>query len=230
MSSASSASSALAVLVMGPNDSSRRALETRIAGIDELAVLPHDGKHRHTADVVMVAADRDEFDTIRRIAASAALTRPPILLVVAEPFAELMSAMWLGARGIVLSSATDRELADCAALVARRCTVVPEQVLNEARLPYGRRLPDWTSPHHDPRAALDRLSRRELEVLKLVGSGRNNAEIAERLWLSRNTVRSHVQRLMRKLGLRNRLCLIIFAHELGLCAGSDAVHAPDHGL
>ncbi|HEY5836867.1 response regulator transcription factor [Streptomyces sp.] len=230
---------------MGANDGIRNALERRISRIKDFAVLPHDRKHQQAADVVMVAADRNEFEVTRRITSRAATARPPLLLVVDEPFEELMSALWLGARGIVLNSATDRELVDCAALVARQCVVVPEKMLNDERLPDAHTILDGTT-HHDARAALNRLTPRELEVLKLVGAGRNNAEIAEALWLSRNTVRSHVQRLMRKLGLRNRLCLIIFAHELRLmnpagtilcsdgpaapAAASHAVHAPHHGL
>jgi DNA-binding NarL/FixJ family response regulator len=214
----------LSVGVAGGNDGSRRALERRVAAIADFALLPAGQEQAGAADVLLVAADRAAFDQTRRIASRAAAARPPVLVVVDEPFEELLSVLWLGARGIVLSSAPDRELADCAALVARRCTVVPEQVLGGEGAA-GRRLFDW-APGHDPREALGRLSPREREVLTLVGSGRTNAEIAERLWLSSNTVRSHVQRIMRKLGLRNRLCLIIFAHELRLMVPA----APQGGI
>lgn len=240
----------LSVLVMGSHDGSRRALEERVAAIGDFAVVPRDHRRPPAADVLMVAADRNAFDETRRIAARAAASPPPMLVVADEPFAELLSVIWLGARGIVLSSATDRELADCVTVVARRCTVVPERLLDDERLRTGGRLPGGRPPHgHAPREALDRLSPRELEVLKLVAAGRTNAEIAERLWLSSNTVRSHVQRIMRKLGVRNRLCLIIFAHELRLlgpaapargggetgraavpAAGSHPVDAPDQGV
>lgn len=248
----------LSVLVTGPYDAGRRALERRLSRIAEFALLPDDREHPPAADVLMVAADREGFERTRRIASRAAANRQPVLLVADEPFEELLSVLRLGACGIVLGSAPDRELADCAALVARRCTVVPEQVLGERRLHGGSRFCDWAQGY-DPREALGRLSPRELEVLKLAGAGRSNAEIAQLLWLSSNTVRSHVQRLMRKLGLRNRLCLVIFAHEVrlmipaapaggaprgggpggggsgggsrrGAVAGSDPVEAPHHRL
>jgi DNA-binding NarL/FixJ family response regulator len=206
----------LSVLVRGPHAAGRRALEQRVRGLGEFALVTDEGRRRApAADVLMVAAERKGFAAARRVATRAAAARHTVLVVVDEPFEELLSVIWLGARGIVLSSAPDRELADCAALVARRCTVVPDMVLGDRRLRGGGSFPHWT-PGADPRGALSRLSPREVEVLKLVGSGRNNAEIAELLWLSSNTVRSHVQRLMRKLGLRNRLCLIIFAHEVRL--------------
>lgn len=205
----------LSVQVMGPHEAARRALEERVGTIGEFAVLPADGGRRRAADVLLVTADRPGIKEARRIAARAAGVRQPVLLVVDEPFEGLLSVLWPVAGGIVFSSAPDRELADCAALVARHCTVLPERVLDGRPLPAARRLFGREGGRH-PRETLDRLSPRELEVLELVGAGRTNAEIAALLWVSSNTVRSHVQRLMRKLGLRNRLCLIIFAHEVRL--------------
>lgn len=192
------------------------------------ALLPDDRSHLPAADVLMVAADREGLEETRRITVRAAAARKAALVVVDEPFEELLSVVRLGAGGIVLGSAPDRELADCAALVAHRGTVVPEQVLGEGRFHGGR--PYGWAPDHDPREALDRLSPRELEVLTLVGAGRSNAEIAQLLWLSSNTVRSHVQRLMRKLRLRNRLRLVIFAHEVRLMVpAAPAAGAPAGG-
>jgi DNA-binding NarL/FixJ family response regulator len=207
---------------MGAHDGSRGALEERIARITDFTLLARDPRRLHTADVALVAVDRDEFGLTWRIASRAVVARPPVLLVVDEPFEELTSVLRLGVRGVVLSSATDRELADCAALVARHCTVVPEALLGDER-PGSRRRAWERTPRPASRATLEGLSRREVEVLKLIGSGRNNTEIAGSLWLSSNTVRSHVRRLMRKLGMRNRVCLIILAHELGLVDPGDVV-------
>ncbi|MFC4499201.1 MULTISPECIES: LuxR C-terminal-related transcriptional regulator [Streptomyces] len=210
---------------MGANEDKRRAVEDRLAGIDGFTLMPHGGG-LVGADVVVVVTDREGFGVTRRIAARAVVAQPPMMLVVDEPFEELVSVMWFGARGIILSSASDREMADCAMLVAQRCTVVSERVLEDERLGSGGLAFEWTLSH-DSKGALDALSRREMEVLSLVGTGRTNTEIAEKLWLSSNTVRSHVQRLMRKLGVRNRLCLIIFAHELGLVNLDDVVLSGD---
>ncbi|MEU9160869.1 response regulator transcription factor [Streptomyces sp. NPDC048424] len=69
-----------------------------------------------------------------------------------------------------------------------------------------------------PRAALDRLTERENEVLALLGTGLSNAEIAARLHLVEGTVKAHVSVILGKLGVRNRVEAAIAAHEAGLAA------------
>ncbi|MCP3760569.1 response regulator transcription factor [Streptomyces sp. TBY4] len=214
---------------MGANEHGRAALERRIAAMDGFVVLPNDRKQLEDADVVIVAADGTGFRTIRRIASQLVGVHPPLLLVVDKPFEELVCLPWLGARGIVLSSAPDRELADSACLVAQRGTVVSEEIFTGERLSSGHLALEWAL-NRDAQATLEALSARELEVLGLVGTGRSNAEIADRLWVSSNTIRSHVQRLMRKLGLQSRLCLVIFAHELGLVNVDDIVMSSDESV
>jgi DNA-binding NarL/FixJ family response regulator len=218
----------LSVCVSGADSPSRRATEQRISAIHGLRVVYGGPRQRRAADVLVVAAER-EGHGLARCMATGAEEHPPVLVVVDEPFEGLLPAVLaLGVHGIVLSSAPDRELADCAALVARGCTVIPSWVLDAERLRYGQRGSPRTARPHDSRAALAGLSGRELEVLRLVGAGRSNPEIAEELWLSSNTVRSHVQRLIRKLGTRDRAGLIILAHELDLVDHREvAFAAPD---
>jgi DNA-binding NarL/FixJ family response regulator len=55
-----------------------------------------------------------------------------------------------------------------------------------------------------------------LDVLRLIAQGCNNAEIAEQLHVSQTTVKSHVQRLLKKLAIRDRIHAVIFAYEVGL--------------
>jgi DNA-binding CsgD family transcriptional regulator len=63
---------------------------------------------------------------------------------------------------------------------------------------------------------LDALTEREREVLAEVGAGRSNAEIGERLFISAATARTHVSRLLGKLGARDRAQLVVLAYETGL--------------
>jgi DNA-binding NarL/FixJ family response regulator len=64
-------------------------------------------------------------------------------------------------------------------------------------------------------AELEQLSPRELEVVRLVAGGASNAQIAEHLFLSQATVKTHVAAVLAKLGLRDRTQIVVFAHESG---------------
>jgi DNA-binding NarL/FixJ family response regulator len=67
-----------------------------------------------------------------------------------------------------------------------------------------------------PPASLDQITEREREVLRLVGEGLNNAEIAERLFITPLTAKTHVSRIMTKLLVRDRAQLVVLAYESGL--------------
>jgi len=77
-------------------------------------------------------------------------------------------------------------------------------------------------PPHAPRpAALDTLTERELEVMGQVARGLTNREIAERLYIGEGTVKTHVARILTKLGLRDRVQVVVYAYEHGITQPGD---------
>ncbi len=78
------------------------------------------------------------------------------------------------------------------------------------------RFADAPGPAPRPPAALDELTAREREVLELMARGLSNGELAERLVLSEKTVKTHVGRILMKLGLRDRVQAVVLAYEAGV--------------
>jgi DNA-binding NarL/FixJ family response regulator len=126
------------------------------------------------------------------------------------------AALRAGASGFLLKDVLPAELVSAIHAVAGGHSVVAPAVT--------RRLLDTFLPHlpgpdtgGSPAAGLlDRLTGREREVLQLVARGRSNTEIADTLTLSEATVKAHVGRLLAKLGLRDRVQIVVFAFEHGV--------------
>ncbi|HVP47364.1 MAG TPA: response regulator transcription factor [Bryobacteraceae bacterium] len=124
----------------------------------------------------------------------------------------LMTALRCGARGLVLKKDSAQDLLEALRVVAGGGTYYSAQISGHLSEP-------MNLPHANGKATLPlakRLTNRELEVLRLVTMGKTSKEVAERLSLSVETVRSYRKSMMRKLGVRNIATLINVAIEEGL--------------
>jgi DNA-binding NarL/FixJ family response regulator len=121
-------------------------------------------------------------------------------------------ALRSGASGFLLKDASARELADAVRLVAAGDALLSPGVTRRLIAEFAR----MGAPRGPSRAQLDGLTERESEVLALVARGMSNAEIADFLVVAEQTVKTHVSRILMKLGLRDRTQAVVFAYETGL--------------
>jgi DNA-binding NarL/FixJ family response regulator len=158
----------------------------------------------------------DGIEATRRIVAGASTTR--VLILTTFDLDEYAYAgLRAGASGFLLKDVPPNDLLSAIRAVASGDAVVAPAVtrrLLDAFLPH---LPD---PGPTPEAALPPevkdLTAREREILTEVAVGLSNAEIAERLFLAEATVKTHVGRMLNKLGLRDRVQAVVYAYEHGL--------------
>jgi DNA-binding NarL/FixJ family response regulator len=164
-------------------------------------------------DVVLMdirMPELDGLDAAREILAADG-EAPRILMLTTFDLDEYVyAALGLGASGFVVKDTPPKRL------LAAIEDVVAGDLLISPRVT--RRLIEAHAPQHEARVSgsLDELTPREREVLGLVGHGLGNDDIAERLVLSEATVKTHVKRVMAKLGLRSRAQAVVAAYESGL--------------
>ena len=180
------------------------------AGDGEEAVTLVD---RLRPDVVLMDVRMPTVDGItatRRIVASGSATRV-VVLTTYDVDEFVFSALRAGASGFLLKDIRPAELADAVRVVAGGDALLSPSVT--------RRLLDrmaGTLPAGDPLPGLADLTEREVEVLRLVALALSNREIAERLFLTEATVKTHVSAVLRKLGLRDRVQAVVAAYDTGL--------------
>jgi DNA-binding NarL/FixJ family response regulator len=171
----------------------------------------------------------DGIEATRAIARSPAGEKTLVLILTTFDLDEYaFSALRAGASGFLLKDVPPAELVSAIRTVARGDAVVSPRVTRRLLEEYAHTLPDLarqgtgderdsvsgTAVEED--SGLASLTEREREVLLAVADGLSNAEIAERLYVSEATVKSHVGRLLSKLGLRDRVQAVVFAFQSGL--------------
>jgi DNA-binding NarL/FixJ family response regulator len=162
----------------------------------------------------------DGLEATRRLLAGTEAPTRVLILTTFELTEYVYKALRAGASGFLIKDAPAEQLIDAVRIVAAGDALlspsVTRRVIEEfARLP---------APSPDPPPALQALTAREIEVLRLIAKGLSNPEIAETLVLSGTTVKTHVSHVLMKLDLRDRVQAVVFAYESGLVGLGRSVH------
>ncbi|MGQ4491054.1 response regulator transcription factor [Streptomyces sp. 372A] len=174
-----------------------------------------DAVRRTRPDVVLMDVRMpvmDGLEATRRILAGATEQPRVIILTTFDLDRYVYAALSAGASGFLLKDVTPEQLTAAVRTVRTGDALLAPAITRRLVQRFTRRGGDTAAPHRD----LAALTPRELEVLGLLARGLSNAELAARLHLAETTVKTHVARVLAKLGLRDRVQAVIVAYETGL--------------
>lgn len=155
----------------------------------------------------------DGLEATRRILEHAAQDGPRVLVLTTFDADEYVyEALRVGASGFLLKDTEPAQLAEAVRVVAAGDALLAPSVTRRLITEFAHR-PEIRRAHP---AQLESLTEREHEVLALVARGLSNDEIARELYISPTTAKTHVSRVMMKLGARDRAQLVVIAYESGL--------------
>jgi DNA-binding NarL/FixJ family response regulator len=205
-----------------------RVLLEAVGGVEVVAEAVNgeqavDLAKRERADVVLMDIRMPEVDGLeatRRIAADDDLAGVKVIILTTfESDEYVYQALRAGASGFLVKDTDPEELIRAVQVVARGDALLSPSVTRRliTNLATQPRVPSKASGQ-----SLSRLTEREREVLSLVAEGLSNDEIAGRLFLSPLTTKTHVSRIMTKLGARDRAQLVVMAYESGLVVPGSA--------
>jgi len=152
-------------------------------------------------EATRLIVDKDDDDPIR-----------VLILTTFDLDEYVYDALRAGASGFLLKDAPPEELVRGVRALARGDALIAPSITRRLIEEISKR----PSPDVAPSAALESLTQRELEVLEHIARGLSNHEIAEELFVSETTVKTHVGRVLMKLGLRDRVQAVVLAYESGV--------------
>jgi len=160
----------------------------------------------------------DGLEATRLICSDPTLATTRVLVLTTFDLDEYVyKALRVGASGFLLKDAGPSELLNAIRVVATGDALIAPSITRRLIAEFAAR----RDPNEPPAAAAE-LTEREREILRLVARGLSNAEIAGRLVISPLTAKTHVSRILRKLGCRDRAQLVTLAYESGLVTPGDA--------
>ncbi|MFD1713088.1 response regulator [Amnibacterium flavum] len=163
-------------------------------------------------DVICLDVQMPGMDGLTAARHIAALPHPPAILMLTTFNRDdyLFEALQHGASGFLLKNSSPERLVEAVQVVARGDALLSPDVTRRVIEHFTERTTV------EPSAAAEQLTDREREVLGLVARGLSNAEIARELYLGEATVKTHVSKVLLKLGLRDRIQAVVFAYEHGI--------------
>ena len=165
-------------------------------------------------DVILMDVRMPVLDGLQATRQITAMPDAPKILVLTTFDLDdyVYEALRSGASGFLLKDASARELAEAVRLVAAGDALLAPGVTRRLIAEFAR----MGAPRAPSRKQLEGLTERESEVLALVARGMSNGEIADHLVVAEQTVKTHVSRILMKLGLRDRTQAVVLAYESGL--------------
>lgn len=155
----------------------------------------------------------DGIAALRQIADDPDLSQTKVVMLTTFELDEyVFAALQAGATGFLIKDSEPTELLRAIRLAAAGESLLSPTVTRTVIGSFVGR--ERSTAAEDPK--LDRLTAREREIIALVGQGLNNEEIAQRLWISKATARTHVSNAMLKLEARDRAQLVVIAYRSGL--------------
>jgi len=210
------------VLIADDDDLMRAGLVELLSGEHEIEIVGEASTGREAVerarrlapDVVLMDVRMPDLDGIE---ATRELTRasPGIRVLILTTFEQddyVFGALRAGASGFLLKRARPEELIAAVHTIAAGDSLLSPSITRRVI----DRVAQQPLPELAAQAKLDELTRREREVLELIARGLSNREIAAALVVEESTLSTHSKRILMKLGLRDRVQIVIFAYETGV--------------